>query len=59
MAEYAQAWRKKLRIKQLVDIAKEELGEDYKDEDIKNIQETEFGNEDKMEVVKKHQKRIF
>jgi len=39
MAEYAQTWRKKLRIKQLVDIAKDELGENYNDNDIKNIQE--------------------
>ena len=39
MAEYAQAWRKKLRIKQLVDIAKEELGENYNNDDIKKIQE--------------------
>ena len=31
MVEYAQAWRKKLRIKHLVDIAKDELGENYND----------------------------
>ena len=40
MVEYAQSWRKKIRIKQLVDIAKNELlKENYNDDDIKNIQE--------------------
>ncbi len=39
MAEYAQSWRKKIRIKQLVDIAKSELGENYNNDDIKKIQE--------------------
>jgi hypothetical protein len=37
MAEYAQSWRKKLRIKQLVDIAQEELGDKYGDQDIEKV----------------------
>lgn len=37
MVEYAQSWRKKLRIKHLVDIAQEELGEKYDNEDIEKI----------------------
>ena len=37
MAEYAQSWRKKLRIKHLVEIAQEELGKNYDDGDIEKI----------------------
>ena len=40
MAEYSQSWRKKLRIKQLVEIAQQELkGENYNEKDIKRIRE--------------------
>ena len=38
MVEYAQSWRKKLRIKELVEMAKDELDEKYEDNYTKNIQ---------------------
>jgi len=38
MVEYAQSWRKRLRIKHIVDLAKKELGKDYNEEDIQLIQ---------------------
>ena len=40
MAEYSQSWRKKLRIKLLVEIAENELnGEDYDKNNIERIRE--------------------
>ena len=40
MAEYSQSWRKKIRIKQLVEIAENELkGEDYDKNNVERIQE--------------------
>ena len=40
MAEYSSSWRKKLRIKLLVEIAQEELkGESYDENNMKRIQE--------------------
>ena len=58
MVEYAQSWRKKLKIKQLIDIAKEELGEDY-DDDIKKIQEKlDSEMKTRWKLIKKYQKRL-
>ncbi len=39
MAEYVQSWRKRLRIKHLVDLALHDLGEEYDDTDIEQVQE--------------------
>ncbi|MGI9565842.1 MAG: hypothetical protein ACR2LL_02360 [Nitrosopumilus sp.] len=40
MAEYSQSWRKRLRIKLLVEIAQQELkGESYDENNIKKIRE--------------------
>jgi len=40
MAEYSQSWRKKLRIKLLVEVAENELnGEDYDKNNIERIRE--------------------
>ncbi|MGI9567390.1 MAG: hypothetical protein ACR2LL_10310 [Nitrosopumilus sp.] len=40
MAEYSQSWRKKLRIKLLVEIAQQEMkGESYDENNIKKIRE--------------------
>jgi hypothetical protein len=40
MAEYSQSWRKKLRIKLLVEIAQQELkGESYDENNMKRIRE--------------------
>ncbi len=39
MAEYVQSWRKRLRLKHLVDLAQKELGEEYDYKDIEKIQE--------------------
>ena len=40
MTEYSQSWRKKLRIKLLVEIAQQELkGESYDEKDVKRIRE--------------------
>ena len=39
MAEYVQSWKKRLRLKHLVDLAHQELGEKYDDKDIERIQE--------------------
>ena len=60
MTEYAQSWRKKLRIKQLVDIAKSELGENYNDEDIKNIQEKlDSEMKSRWKLIKNTRKEYF
>ena len=40
MTEYSQSWRKKLRIKQMVELAEKELKEEiYDEKDIKKIRE--------------------
>ena len=59
MVEYAQAWRKKIRIKQLVDIAKKELSENYNDEYIKKIQEKlDSEMKSRWRLIKKLEKSI-
>ena len=60
MAEYVQSWRKKLRLKHLVDLAQQELGEEYDDGDIEKVRaKLDYEMKSRWKLIKNTRKKYL